>query len=133
MHSFTDAASREWKLEINVGAMRRAKKQGVDLSMPVSQMQEFMLDDVFLTDALFAVVAPQAKELAVSLEQFESAIDGKILAEARNQLWEALAEYFDPGKAQMLLAAVAAVKSEMAKASATLTGSGESKGSLGEA
>jgi hypothetical protein len=133
MHSFTDAASREWKLEINVGAMRRAKKQGVDLSMPVSQMQEFMLDDVFLTDSLFAVVAPQAKELAVSLEQFESAMDGKILAEARNQLWGALAEYFDPGKAQMLLAAVAAVESEMEKASATLTGSGESKGNLGEA
>ncbi len=127
MQSFTDTASREWQLDINVAAMRRAKKEGIGLSMPVSQMQEFVMDDVFLTDALFAVVSPQAKELGVTLEQFENTLNGAVLSEARDKLWEALAEYFDPGKAEMLRAAVAATKAEMQKASATLTGSGDSK------
>ncbi|HBE68513.1 MAG TPA: hypothetical protein DDW52_10235 [Planctomycetaceae bacterium] len=129
MHSFTDTAGRDWKLEINVAAMRRAKTQGIDLSMPVSQMQEFVMDDVFLTDALYAVVHTQAETQGISLQQFESSLNGEILAQARDCLWEALAEYFDPGKAEMLRAAIAATKAEMRKASVTLTGFGESKGS----
>lgn len=132
MHSFTDSMGREWKLDINVAAMRRAKKEGIDLSMPVSQMQEFVMDDVFLTDALFAICAVQAKAQGITLEQFETGLNGAILAEARDRLWDALAEYFDPGKSQMLLAAVAATRDEMAKASATLIGSGESKESSEE-
>mgnify|MGYP003679872023 CR=1 FL=1 len=112
--------------------MRRAKRSNVDLSMPVAQMQSYIMDDVFITDALWAIVEPDAKAKAVTLEQFETGLNGKVLAEAREALWESLYEYFDVGKSEMLRAAVASVAAEMATATSSLTGSGsaESKGSL---
>ncbi len=112
--------------------MRRAKRSVVDLSMPVKQMQSFFMDDVFLTDALWAIVEPEATAKGLTLEQFESGLDGTVLASARDALWDALSEYFDPGKSEMLRAAVASVAKEMATATASLTGTGsvESKASL---
>ena len=61
--TFSDNLSRDWTLHITVAAMRRAKAKGVDLSMPVSQLQQFVMDDVHLTDALWAVLEPDAKAL----------------------------------------------------------------------
>ena len=124
MSNFTDKLSREWTLDITVAAMRRAKRSDIDLSMPVSQLQSYIMDDVFLTDVLWAIVEPDAKAKAVTLEQFEAGLDGKVLAVAREALWDALCEYFDAGKAEMLRAAVASVAGEMAKATSSLTSTG---------
>lgn len=124
MSRFTDKLNRTWQLEITVAAMRRAKRHDIDLSMPVSQLQSFVMDDVFLTDALFAIIEPDAKAKGVTLEQFEAGLDGKVFAVARESLWEALYEYFDVGKSEMLRAAVASVQVEMANATSSLTGSG---------
>lgn len=118
---------RQWQLHINVAAMRRAKASGVDLSMPVSQMQQFVMDDVFLTDALWAIVTPEANAKGITLEQFEAGLDGNVLSLAREALWESLCEYFDVGKSQMLRAAVASIKQEMDKAVASLTTSGSTE------
>lgn len=124
MSSFTDKLGRAWQLDITVAAMRRAKRQSIDLSMPVSQLQSYVMDDVFLTDALFAIIEPDAKAKGVTLEQFESGLDGKVIAVARESLWEALYEYFDVGKSEMLRAAVASVHKEMLNATSSITGSG---------
>ena len=43
--TFSDNLSRDWTLHITVAAMRRAKAKDVDLSMPVSQLQQFVMDD----------------------------------------------------------------------------------------
>lgn len=131
MSKFTDKLNREWELTINVAAMRRAKAKDIDLSMPVNQLMSFVMDDVFLTDALWAIVEPDAKAKGITLEQFEAGLDGKVIAVAREALWESLYEYFDVGKSEMLRAAVASVQAEMATATASLTsiGSGESKAS----
>lgn len=129
MSKFTDKLGREWHLEVNVAAMRRAKSKGIDLSMVVKQLQEFVMDDVFLCDALWAIVKPVADAQGVTQEQFESGLDGTTLELAREALWVALQAYYDLGKSQMLRAALASVRVEMAKATAdlTLTGSAESK------
>lgn len=132
MAKFTDTLAREWQLTITVAAMRRAKRNDIDLSMPVAQLQQFVMDDVFLTDALFAIVEPDATAKGIALEQFELGMNGKVLAIARESLWDALCEYFDPGKSEMLRAAIASVAAEMqtAKSSLTSIGSGESKENL---
>lgn len=134
MSRFTDKLNRAWQLDITVAAMRRAKRSDIDLSMPVSQLQSFVMDDVFLTDALFAIIEPDAKAKGVTLEQFEAGLDGKVFAVARESLWEALYEYFDVGKSEMLRAAVASVAAEMqaAKVSLTSSGSGDLKENLAE-
>lgn len=134
MSKFTDSLGREWQLSITVAAMRRAKRKDVDLSMPVSQLQSYVMDDVFLCDALYAIVESDAQAKAITLEQFESGLNGKVLAAAREALWDSLCEYFDPGKSQMLRAALSTVASEMGKVTSSLTsiGSGESRESLAE-
>lgn len=131
---FTDKLNREWQLTINVAAMRRAKAQDIDLSMPVAQIQPFTMDDVFLTDALFAIVKTEADAKGITLEQFEAGLDGKTLDVAREAMWEALCEYYPEHKARMLRAALDSIAKEMAEATTSLTsiGSGDSKGSLGE-
>lgn len=116
-----DAAGRDWKLTINVAALRRAKSAGVNLSMAVEQLREFVMDDVFLCDALWAIVEPQAKELAISKEQFEASLDGHSLELARTDLWDALCEYYPEGKSQMLRAAIQAIAQELAKATADIS------------
>jgi len=132
LSNFTDSVGRQWSLSINVAAMRRAKRSDIDLSMPVKQMESFFMDDVFLADALWAIVEPEATAKGLTLEQFELGLDGKVLSQARDSLWDALSEYFDAGKSEMLRAAVASVAKEMQTATKSLTGTGSaaSKGSL---
>lgn len=114
MAKFVDKLGREWNLDINVAAMRRAKRQDIDLSMPVAQMQQFVMDDVFLVDALWAIVQPHASGL--TLEQFEEGFDGEAIDRGRDALWLSLEEYFALGKAEMLRAAVDNVRAEMENA-----------------
>ena len=121
---FTDLENREWKLTINVAALRRAKAVGIDLSMAIQQLRELLLDDVVTIDALWAIVSPNAKERNITAEQFDAGFNGETLDKARDSMWDALAEYYSPPKAEMLLAAVASVKQEMANATKQITGNG---------
>ena len=128
MSKFVDKAGREWHLNINIAAMRRAKSKDIDLSMAVSQLKDFILDDVFLVDALYAICKPELDTMGITLEQFELAFDGVATEKAREALWTALGEYYDVGKSQLLLAAIASVKAEIAKATSDiLIGSPASK------
>ena len=127
---FTDNKNREWTLFINVAAMRRAKAKGIDLSMPVSQLLQFVMDDVFIADALWSIVSPDAKERGIDSEAFDSALGGAIFDSAREALWAALEQYYDPKaeRAIMLRATLAQVKLETAKMlSSTLGGSTNAK------
>lgn len=111
---FSDKLGREWSLRIDVAAMRRAKAVGVNLSMPVEQLREFMFDDLFLAEAIWAILSPKARNIDLDQTQFETAFDGLVYAKAREALWEAMEQYFDPGKSQMLRAAIDSTKAEMA-------------------
>lgn len=126
---FTDQKSREWTLSINVAAMRRAKAKGIDLSMPVSQLQQFVMDDVFIADALWSIVSPDAKERGISQDQFDEALGGLAFDSARDALWQALETYYDPQseRAAMLRVALEQVRQETAKVMVTLSGSTSAK------
>ncbi len=129
MAKFTDKQNREWQLQINVAAMRRAKSAGVDLSMPVTQLREFIMDDVFLADCLWSIVSANASERNVNQDQFDAGFTGPVFEAARTALWEALEEYWDPKsqRSAMLRTALAETAKEMAKAMNTLDGSTNAK------
>ena len=110
---FTDRTGREWKLHIDVAAIRRARKLDVDLSMPVNQLREFVTDDVFLADALWAILGPTAKAEDMSQETFEKAFTGPTYAQAREALWAAMELYFDPGKFAIWQAALKSIDKEL--------------------
>ena len=97
--------------------------------MAVGILRELLLDDVVTIDALWAIVSPNAKERNVTQEQFDAGFDGKTMDSARDSLWEALAEYYSGPKAEMLRAAVASVKQELAKATQEMAGSTTGNGS----
>ena len=126
---FTDSKQREWALVVNVAAMRRAKAKGIDLSMPVSQLQQFVMDDVFVADALWSIVSPDAKERGIDSEAFDSGLGGTVFDNARDALWEALTVYFDPKseRAVMLRAALSQVKEETTKVMSTFGGATNAK------
>lgn len=115
---FVDKQNREWVLQVNVAAMRRAKAVDVDLSMPVNQLQQFVMDDVFVANALWAIVGPNAKERGITAEQFDAGFDGTTFDTAREALYAALEEYYDPKsqRAEMLRVSLAQVREETAKA-----------------
>ena len=124
MSKFTDKLNREWTIDITVAAMRRAKHNDIDLSMPVAQMKEYLMDDVFSADAIWAIVEPEAKAKGITLDQFDAGLDGKVLNAARESLWSAYYEYFDEGKAALLRSTVSAAAEAMLEASKSLTSSG---------
>lgn len=119
MPMFTDNKGRDWQLTIDVAAMRRARKVDIDLSQPFAQLQQFVMDDVFVCDALWAIIQPQAS--GIKQDDFDSAMGGKEIAEARDALWAALEEYYDPKKAEMLRTALQSVEREMQQALADIS------------
>lgn len=104
--------------------MRRARSRGIDLSMPFEQIRQFMLDDVFMADCLFVILQEDCRSKGISAEQFDAGLDCKLIETARGLLVEALIEYYDEGKAEMLRAAVATLKEELAKVTRSLTSIG---------
>ena len=121
MSSFKDTMGREWQLNINVAAMRRARAYDIDLSLAVQQLNKFFMDDVFFVDAIWAIVKPLADEKGITQEQFESAFDGAITEQAREALWVALGAYYDTGRSEFLKKAVEVMKAGAVKAAADLT------------
>ena len=121
MASFKDSMGREWHININVAAMRRARAKDIDLSMAIKQLNQFVMDDVFLVDALYAICKPDLDSKGISLEQFEAAFDGVVTEKAREALWAALEGYYDTGKGKLLRAAIEMVKAELSKAADTLS------------
>lgn len=112
---------RNWTLVINIGAMRRSKARDIDLSMPIPQLRQFFLDDVFLFDALWAVLEPDAKQAGLTVEQFENGMNGEVLDAARECLWAALSDYYPDEKKRMLSSAIATVQRELATAITSLS------------
>lgn len=122
MVKFIDKKGQSWDLSINVAAMRRAKAADIDLSLPQKQIDKFFLDDTFVADCLFAIV--KANTPGLTQESFDDLLDGKVLAEAREALWESLYEYFDDPKAERLRESVADAKKALEVALGSPTGSG---------
>ena len=94
MKTFTDNASRDWVIEINVASLKRVKGlTGTDLialavSMDTSVAERLASDPILLCDVLYAVSKPQADERGVSDEEFGRSMAGDAIESATVALLE---------------------------------------------
>jgi len=98
MHTFTDNAGREWRLEITIGTVRRVRDLlEVDL-LALDQgdpplLTRLELDLMLLVDVIYACLKPQADEADVTDEQFGEALGGDGVSAAHSAFWAALADF----------------------------------------
>lgn len=77
MRSFVDTLGREWKLSINLGTVREIKRAlKLDLLDDPQAIKKLTGDIELLVNALFVVVAEQAKAANVSDIQFAEGMGG---------------------------------------------------------
>lgn len=92
MNTFKDAKGREWKVEINVGTLKRMRtlaKFSLDDVMPkelatkekaldaASGYAEFLNDDVRFSEVLYAILKPDLDAANVTQEQFDEGLSGE--------------------------------------------------------
>ncbi|MBE3133284.1 MAG: hypothetical protein IMZ55_07405 [Acidobacteria bacterium] len=97
MHTFTDTAGREWRVQIDVTALKRVKGLvGVDLLEAASGdlIDKLAADPVLLCDCLFALVADQAKAASLSDEEFGRGLAGDAIDSATGAMLEELIDFF---------------------------------------
>ncbi len=124
LRTFKDTAGREWTIRINISAMRRCKAAGADLSQSVEQLRSYVMDELYMTDCLWALVEPDAATKGITRDQFEESINGRVIADGRKAMWESLIEFYDDPndpKARMLRAAIETIDREIAAAIGSLT------------
>jgi hypothetical protein len=100
MKMFRDKNSREWKIEINIGAVKRVRdllkldllESGQENKIPA--LTQLGTDIVALIDTIFVIVKPQADQAGISDEQFAEAIGGQAGFDATNAFYEELADFF---------------------------------------
>lgn len=100
MRSFSDAAGRQWSVEINVNAIKRVRAllPGVDLASPDKGEPPLFVrlcdDAVLLCDVLYCLVKPQADSMAITDEQFGASIGPEGLAAGTDALLGELSDFF---------------------------------------
>ena len=104
MHSFHDAADREWKVRLSIGAVIRVKDEvpgGPDLlaiaaAEPGQPALATLLesDPALLCHVIFALIKPQADEAGVCEADFCERIDGGSFAAAAEAFWKELELFF---------------------------------------
>lgn len=99
MREFTDNAGRNWKLDINVGAVKRVR-ESTRIVLPAlfddsfKGLAELAADYIELVDVLWAACQPQAALAGVSAEQFAEGMGGDSLGKATEALARAVADFF---------------------------------------
>src|SRR5262245_46775465 len=107
MHSFKDTKGRLWELNVTVAELRRVRdRTGVNLyglvedgMKPLAGLER---DPCKFCEVLYALFKGQADRDKVSPEDFEGAMAGDALQEARDAFLEALSDFF-PSLTQKIL------------------------------
>ena len=112
MKAFKDSSSREWKLELTIGAAKRIRSLAdvnlLELDQPYRGdlpseapakegpplLTRLGLDVMLLCDVVYAAVKPQADDAGVTDEQFGAALGGEAILAARKAFFEELADFF---------------------------------------
>jgi len=78
MHRFTDAAGREWRLEITQAVIKRCLGDtGIDLRRAYTDQNLAMLRDPFqIADVVWSMIEKQAAENTIDQDDFDAALDG---------------------------------------------------------
>jgi hypothetical protein len=85
------------------------------LSLVEEHLGDFCRGSIKLIDALWAVVGPDATTQQVTREQFEDALTGQHMDEARGALLEGLRDFFPSQRAELIAKAAAEVQGQMAQ------------------
>lgn len=93
MKKFTDTAGREWKVEVNVGAVKRVRSllniDLLDLAADKGDLIKRLINDpVLLCNTIYVVCRPQAEERGITDEQFGEAMAGDAIEHATTALLE---------------------------------------------
>lgn len=99
MNTFRDTQGRDWRVEINVDAVKRLRSLlNVDLLGVLDDECRLLArlhdDPVLLVDVLYCVCQPQADEQGISDEQFGRSMSGDALLHGSHALMESLADFF---------------------------------------
>lgn len=96
MATFRDGAGRQWAVEANGDTLRRVRDRlGVNLGkQPAEGLMPLLGDTLGLVDVLYVLCQPQAEAAGVSDEEFGRAAGGPVLADARDALVAAMAEFY---------------------------------------
>ena len=121
MRLFKDTRGREWRVEINVTQVKRVRAlAGVDIfSVGDDFLVRFggLLQDVVqLVDILFVLVMDQAKEAAVTDEDFGRALAGDVLHHATDAFAQELIDFFRDVETRQVLREYLARYRELGKA-----------------
>ena len=96
MRTFQDNENREWKIELNVTAIKRVRDlcDGVNLAQMGPELLDRLSNDVILLcDVIYALCKPQADEHEITDEQFGEALSGDPIAAAVDALLEELTDF----------------------------------------
>jgi len=109
MRTFSDADGREWRLSIDVSAIKRCRNLINEDLLDVQQiLARLMVDPILLCDVLYVVCQPQADDLGVSDEEFGRSMRGRSIADAKTALLGDLVDFFpEEADRENLRAAVA--------------------------
>ena len=119
MHSFTDAAGRQWHLDINVDTILRVKSLiKVDLQEMIvgDLVHRVSLDALLLTEVVFAICKTSADELKIEQSIFAKAMRGDVIDAARNALFSEMVEFCPKDYRRLLEAAIKGHQTRMAEA-----------------
>ena len=119
MKLFKDNAGREWRISIDVAAVKRVRSLiGVDLMgiLDGTLLEKLVSDPVLLCDVAYCLVKPDADAKGVSDEEFGKAMGGDALEHAAQALLEELADFFPQKKRALLRKALVKLKALEEKA-----------------
>ncbi len=88
---WTDSTGRAWDLRITVGASKRLKAIGVDLSAMLSDPRnlEITADPIRLVEIAYAILQPPD----VTFDQFAEAVDGDTIETLQDAFFESFADF----------------------------------------
>lgn len=105
---------REWKVEINVGTVRRCLQDTglrlTDLFANQKTIGQFFADDLKFCEVIHSIIRPQLEAAGKTPEDFYATIDGTVIEAAAEALLVELANFFQEPRRGLLLGLVAKYK-----------------------
>jgi hypothetical protein len=122
MRSFKDSQGREWRIEINISAIKKLRDVfKVDLLKVTSSKETlaFITDPIQVIDMIYILCEQQCKEAGVSEEDFGRAMAGDVLDNAAAAFLEELVAFFPNAQRRPLSQALGKID-EMQQAASRL-------------
>lgn len=119
MRSFKDTNGVEWKIAVNVLAIKRVQADtGVRLDEIFdgkASVQEFLSDQLAFADVMASLLRPQILERKMTADDLLVAMDDSTIESASDALIEEVADFFREPRRTMLLELLAKMRQAAAK------------------